>query len=467
MAASALVQSSVVKKELPERIRRDLRKGETVFHSINPCHVSLKFPEGKWVAQVRRNEKKRLVKYPVKAFGTPQLALAYVKSLRPDEQGKVYAAAQGEATVCELYSYVRRNLWTGIGHKRRALKESRWKTYLEPVWGHWEISQVTKRAAQEWVGEIQASIAAQRAGRLGLPQFNECRMDMHGLFEALDSFDDRFADKKNPFAGLVFQTPEARAHICIESGHFLTVEYACRRIVAEEMATDWVTAQFLISLLGGLRFGEVMALCRDQIDFDNGIIHVDRALREKDQEIIDPRKRDSRGRLIPEGDVQRVAINLPKGDKIRLVPMSDQLAAIIRPFYDRPGIEGAKWDLLFPSRTGGLKEISRQKRCFATLCKRLDEIAKQKPQEGRGWLRNPLLAELKEVTLPNVWDVIVFRDTRNSFASYAEEVGVPQATREAILGHGAKGVTNRSYTDVTSKLLQDAREKLTGGWTPR
>ncbi len=59
----------------------------------------------------------------------------------------------------------------------------------------------------------------------------------------------------------------------------------------------------------------------------------------------------------------------------------------------------------------------------------------------------------------------LFRDTRNSFASYAEEVGIPQATREYFLGHGAKGVTNRFYTDLTSKLLSDATSRLSSGWS--
>lgn len=467
MSVAAQLKPALARKELPDRIHRELRKGETVFHSTNPCHVSAKFPEGKWVAQIRRTEKNKLVKYPVKAFETPQLALAYVKSLRPDEKGKVYAATQGEATVTELYDYVRKNLWTGIGAKRQELKESRWRLHLAPHWGDWEISQVTKRAAQEWIGEVQQAIAGGKAGKLGLPQFNEARMDMHGLFEALDSFDERYAEKKNPFAGLVFQTAGARARICIESGHFAAVECGCRRLVECGLATDWVTAQFLISLFGGLRLGEVIALCRDQIDFANGVIHVDRALGEKDQEIRDPRKKDARGRMIPEGEIQRIAVNLPKGDKVRIVPMSDQLAAIIRPFYDRPGVQGAKWDFLFPSEHGGMKEQTLQARGFATLCKRLDELAKHESKTGRGWPRNPLVEEFSAIELPDVWDMIDFRDTRNSFASYAEEVRIPQATREAILGHGAKGITNRSYTDVTSKLLQDARKQLSKGWRRR
>jgi len=453
--------------ELPDRIRRELRKGESIFHSLNACHVSAKYPNGKWVGEVRRSENGRLVKYPRKAFATPQLALAYVKSVRPDERGHVHSAAQGEPTVADLYDYVSQNLWTNIGPKRQALKESRWRLHLEPYWGGWSISQVSKRAAQEWVTETQKTIAAGRAGKLGLPQFSQCRMDMHGLFEALDSFDERLGDKRNPFASLTFQSPEARARVSIESQHFPGVDYACRRLVEEGLITDWVAAQFLTSLFGGLRLGEVMALCVDQIDFEHGIIIVDRAMREQDQDILDPRKRDARGRMMPEGPVRRIAVNLPKGDKVRLVPMSDQLAAILRPWTKKPKIDGARWHFLFPSENGTMREQTRQTLAFATLCKRMGELASRESLTGRGWARNPLIQEFRSVALPEVWDVIVYRDTRNSFSSYAEEVGVPQATREAIMGHGAIGVTNRFYTDVTSKLLQDARQLLTQGWTRR
>jgi len=40
-----------------------------------PCHLSATFPEGKWIAQVRREDAPRkLVKYPVKGFSSPKEA---------------------------------------------------------------------------------------------------------------------------------------------------------------------------------------------------------------------------------------------------------------------------------------------------------------------------------------------------------------------------------------------------------
>ncbi len=459
--AEPVSTAQVPKKSLPERIRRDLKTGETIYHSTAACHVSAKHPEGKWIAQVRREERGRLVKYPVKGFANPSDALTYIKSLRPDEKGRVHAPIQSEATVQQLYEYARKHTWKSIGSKRRAMKESRWRLHLAPYWGHVPLSQVTRRAVQEWITDVEEKIGSEGYS-MGHPQLAQCRFDMHGLFEVVGLFDERYEDRRNPFRakGLACVPCEQRDRVCIESQYFSALECACRRLAEENLVTDWIVAMFLTSLFSGLRLGEVLVLCREQIDFKNGIIRVDRAVREKDRE-LDPLT------MWPVGPVRRVAINLPKGNKVRLVPMCDQLAAILRPYVNQRRSEGAVWDLIFPSESGYLKEERRVQLAFGTLKKRLHELATHAELGGRGWQRNPITDEFRDMSLPAVWTTIVYRDTRNSFASYAEEVGVPQATREAILGHGPKGVTNKAYTDVTSRGLQEARKRLTKGWRSR
>ncbi|MDO8655497.1 MAG: hypothetical protein Q7R48_03790, partial [bacterium] len=56
--------------ELPERIRKQLQTGEIIYHGTNKQYVSKRFPNGKWVAEIRRVEKGRLKRYPRKAFAT-------------------------------------------------------------------------------------------------------------------------------------------------------------------------------------------------------------------------------------------------------------------------------------------------------------------------------------------------------------------------------------------------------------
>jgi integrase len=436
------VARELPKKEVPERIRRDLKKGETIFHSMMACHVSAKYPEGKFVGQVRREESSRLVKYPVKAFGTPKEALEYIKSLRPNAQGRVNSPRQGEPTVSDLFEFVSSHRQKKLSEKTKKDKRTRWRLYIQPAWGSFPISTVTTRAAQEWVSEVEEEIEEGRSDGLGLSQFEKVRTDLHALFGCLAAFSPDYEDRKNPFAGLDFTAPQPRVKITIESQHFGALTWACRRLAEEELATEWIVEMFLTGLLAGLREGEIMALCRDQLDFTNGAILVDRALR-RTSRAIDPKNR------LEVGPVLRQAVNYPKGGsatnrRTRVVPMSDQLAAVLRPIYDRSGVGGAEWDFLWPSESGKLKELTRFRTAWSTLRERLHELATLAPEkhEGtmwpkqpkrRGWQYNPLVREARARScnrLPDQFGSIDFRDTRNSFASYMNEVAISEATRE-------------------------------------
>ena len=470
------------KLELPERIRRDLKVGETIYHSRMACHVSAKFPDGKWVGQVRREEKGRLVKFPVKAFGTPREALDYVRSLRPG--GKATAQRANEPTVADLYDFVTEHRQKRIKDITKANKESRWRLHIAPMWGDWPISRVTKRAAQEWLTEVEAEVTTgtyvSESGSpqaFGLAQLEKVRTDLHALFESAGSFEPEYQDRKNPFADLDFLARPPRIKATLESQHYGALVHACFQLVECELCVPWIVQMFLTSLLSGLREGEVMGLCRDQLDFKHGAMVVDRALRRK-AHAIDPKTR------LEGGPVLRQAMNLPKGGtptnpKIRIVPMSDHLAEILQPVADASGFNGAAWDLLWPSEEGTLRELSRFRSVLRTLLQRLNEIATLAPlrhsgsswpdvPKRQGWVRNPVIAEARRtprLRLPDVFGGFEFRDTRSSFASYMNEVNLSQATREHILGH-ANGLTNFTYTEVTTRAFQDARDRLTNGWKP-
>lgn len=485
MSTSApALSKNLPKKEVPDRIHRELRKGETIFHSTSKCHVSAKFPEGKFIGLVRREDKGKLVTYPAKGFGTPREALEYVKSLRPDAKGRVQAANRSEPTVRDLYEYVTSQRQKRISEATKGNKETRWRLHIEPEWGDWSLSKVTKRAAQEWITSVEEKIQNGKyvnTSRInqpfGLAQLEKVRTDLHAMFECLDSFSPDYEDRKNPFSGLDFTERPPRLKSTIESQHFAAVSHACGRFVEVGLCTDWIAQMFMTSLLCGIREGEAMALCRDQVDFKNGAILIDRALR-RTSRAIDPRTR------LEVGPVLRQAMNYPKSGtqanpRPRIVPMSDQLAELLKPICQRKGVAGADWDLLWPSATGTLREVARFKNVWGNLVKRLREVTALAPLGNsngpwpeilkvQGWLHNPLIEEARanpKLRLPDIFGEFDFRDTRSSFASYMNEVNLSQATREHILGH-SNGLTNFVYTEVTSKAFQDARKRLTKGWKP-
>lgn len=465
-----------LKRILPDRIRRELRKGETIYHSILPCHVSQRYPEGKWIAQVRREERGKLIKYPVKGFGTPKEALDYLKSLRPNERGQVASTRPGEPTVAALYEYVCAHRQKRLAESTKAGKEARWRLYIEPEWADLPLSKVTRRAAQEWVTQIEEQIERGEAGTLGVAQFEKVRTDLHALFECLPSFSPEFEDRRNPFAGLDANARPPRAKITIESQHFGAIWRACHRFAEEGLCTRFVADMFLTSLLSGLRLGETMALCRDQLDFEHGAILVDRAMR-RHSRAIDPKTR------LETGSVLRQAVHYPKcgtphNQRARVVPMADALVTLLQRTCERTRTSSSGWDLLWPSESGGLRENARFRTAWVTLRERLHELATLAPlrqsddvwpeiPKRRGWSHNPLVAEARarpELRLPDVFAEIDFRDTRNSFASYMNELGLSQATREHFLGHGGGGLTNTVYTVVTSGAFQDARHRMSKGW---
>ncbi|MBX3110128.1 MAG: tyrosine-type recombinase/integrase [Fimbriimonadaceae bacterium] len=374
-----------------------------------------------------------------------------------------------------LYEFVKQHRQKRIGERTKEGKEARWQRYIEPAWGDCPISLVTRRSAQEWVTELEDQIESGQAGTLGLAQLEGIRTDLHALFESLDSFSPDYEDRKNPFAGLEFTPRPPRAKVTIESSAFAAVHNACSTFASEGLCTPWIAEMFLTSLLAGLRQGETLALCADQLDFENGAITVDRSMRRKSR-AIDPRTR------LEVGGIERQAIHLPKGGtpsntKTRTVPMTDQLAGILQKAVSRSRTNVSGWDLVWPGETGKLRELTRVNTAWQTLRKRLNELAVlaplahngnrwPEPEGARGWQKNPLVAKARadaSLRLPDIFGDIDYRDTRNSFASYMNEVGISQATREHLLGHGG-GLTNTVYTVTTSAAFQDARTRLTQGW---
>jgi integrase len=108
---------------------------------------------------------------------------------------------------------------------------------------------------------------------------------------------------RNPFSKVKLETPEVREAIAVTPQDAMTAIRSLKD--AEDQA-------FLgLFFLAGLRLGEHMALTASQIDFENGVIVMDRSVKF--------------------GRTGQQEIGLPKGDKTRLVAMCPTLAGLLKP----------------------------------------------------------------------------------------------------------------------------------------
>ncbi len=126
------------------------------------------------------------------------------------------------------------------------------------------------------------------------------------LNAAIDTY-EKLPNLRNPFSKIRLETPEPRQAIAI------TPEEAMKAIRKLSEVED--RAFLGLFFLAGLRLSEHMAITASQIDFDKGVIVVDRAVK-----------------LGPTGHQD---IGLPKGSKTRLVAMCPTLAELLRPLVTR------------------------------------------------------------------------------------------------------------------------------------
>ena len=145
--------------------------------------------------------------------------------------------------------------------------------------------------------------------------------DVLGLLKKLtnDAIDEKPECKSlsNPFVRIALQTNEERAVAAVERRLAELVDGGGRVVLSPDDAAHGLAkarkieerAILAVHLLGGLRLGEGMALCVEQLDFERAVIVVDRA--------------------VHLGASGKQYVGLPKRNKIRVVAMCPTLAAIL------------------------------------------------------------------------------------------------------------------------------------------
>lgn len=120
--------------------------------------------------------------------------------------------------------------------------------------------------------------------------------------DAIDTY-EKVPNLRNPFPKVKLETPDVREAIAVAPKEAVA---AIRKLEDPEDR-----AYLALFFLAGLRLSEHMAMTREQIDFERGVIVVDRSVKF--------------------GRTGQQAIGLPKGDKTRLVAMCPTLAALLKP----------------------------------------------------------------------------------------------------------------------------------------
>jgi integrase len=162
-----------------------------------------------------------------------------------------------------------------------------------------------------------------------------------------------------------------------------------------------------IMLNSGVRGQELRALTTDKIDYDHGIIRIDQAVKETGE------------------------IGLPKNGKPRIVPLESGVAEFLKTrLHGKSGyiIGGAD----FVTKHGFRGRYD----CF------FDRLNKHLVSEGKGPINGKSAHK-----------------TRHSFTTLRQHSGMPRSKVEAIVGHGAKDITdNYTHFSDVAILTETVRE---------
>lgn len=201
--------------------------------------------------------------------------------------------------------------------KSRQRAEQIFKTHINPVFGHKRLDRVT-------VDDVLALLKAVR--QKGLSDVNKVYMT------GRSAFDD--AKKRNKVPFNVFENVEAPPirKAKVES---LSEEQCTRLLIA--INGDPLSPLFTLTLITGMRLGEVLGLTWDRVDLDRGRIEVRQALQwlRDDYANVDGKPHEDILRAIPykaarAGETRPYLLTPKTANSERDIYLADRLVTILR-----------------------------------------------------------------------------------------------------------------------------------------
>lgn len=334
-------------------------------------------------------------------FATKSEAKTFLQQVRRGERIEE-VKRQRELTLGEWFDWLAENDWPEtLASVTVAQRRSRFKKYVERHFGHTPLSQIDPLQVRAFYKRLRDEGAKPTL-------ILSVKSDLVRAFnQAITPYQRIPMTLANPFR-LPLPQPTPREAVA------LTPEEVRAAITSPDLSPEG-RAMLGLFLLAGLRLGEMMALTRGQLRFDDDLIVIDRAVR------------------VEFGGKQ--SIGLPKGRKTRNAVMCLTLKQVLIPY----ALTMAENALLFPAESANKP---RMKKVFY-----------------RAWDEAKRASKLPSDMSPH--------DCRLTHINIIEKM-MPRVSATSLkehVGHAASGVTEANYTrPITSaqRVLRDELDRVFG-----
>lgn len=334
-----------------------------------------------------------------KVFKTKTEGKQHLRALVRGEE-RFDAVTSREMTLAQWFDWLVINDWPeSISPLTIETRKGRFEKYAKPVFGAMPLSKIDPLE----VKKFYRSLAKQGVGS---PTIVEIRGDLVRVFnQAISPYQRVSMTVANPFRITVPRTK-------LREAVALNPEEVLKAFRSKDLELS--QQSFLATLLlAGLRLGEIMALTRGQLDFENGTIRIDRAVR------------------LSYGGKQ--SVGLPKKDRVRRVIMCELLKEILEPFVAELEPDRYLWSAETENKPRMKKVVYNYWQSIITATSIPAEMSPHDCRLTHINLIEKLMPEVSETTL------------------------------KEHVGHSGSGVTQTNYTrpiTASQQILRDALNRV-------
>lgn len=355
--------------------------------------------QGKWRVQYRLKKPDGTEKRISRVYSTQREGKDFLKALR-DENSPLAHQITTELTFGEWIEWLFKNDWSeSLDPKTLRDRKARYEKYARARWANVPLTKIDPV-------EVKAFYTQLRNNEVGQHTIIALKVLLVRAFnQAITPYQRVPHFWRNPFT-LDLKNPPRREAVALSPKE-------AKKALESKNLDDRHRGMLAVFLLAGLRLGEQMALTVGQIDYKNGTILVDRAVK------------------LDENSKQMVG--QPKGSKHRVAVMCELLKEYLKPLTEGKSPETFVWSNIEENKP------RTKMRTYAM------------------WRRIRKEAELPADMSPH--------DCRLTHINWIEKLcpDVSVTTLKEHVGHAATGVTEANYTRpiaLSQKLLRESLDKL-------